>query len=68
MLYTVLTKNIVKIIYDKDKNTVNAAKRNQILVLLLESSLTNQSVSSNKSVTHVVSRSVAVEMNASDNL
>ena len=59
---------IVKRIYDKDKNIAYKAKRNQILGLLFEFSLTNQLLCSSKSITQVVARSVNVEMIASDNL
>lgn len=51
-----------------EKNFVNGAKRSHNVDLVLESSLTNQSICSSKSITHIVGRGVAVEMVVYDNL
>lgn len=59
---------IVKRIYDIDQNINDEAKKNQIVDLVYESSLTNQSVHSSRNITHVVGRSVAVDMIIHDNL
>lgn len=55
-------KMIAKRIYDTDKNIVNDAKRNELVHLVFDPSLTNQSVCNSKSVTHVVGSLVAVEI------
>ena len=49
---------MVKGIYD----IVNEAKKNQIVVLVLESSMTNQSVCSSRNILLVVDQSFAVEI------
>ena len=53
---------MVKRIYNIDKQISNEAGRNEILNLVIASSLTNQSVFSSKKISPVVGKQVAVEM------
>ena len=58
----------VKRIFNIDQNIVDGTEKNQIVDMVLKSSLTNQSVHNSRNITHVVGRSAAVEMIVHDNL
>lgn len=68
ILQCVLKKKIIVKTMNWKKNFVNGAKRSHNVDLVLECSLTKQSICSSKSITHIVGRTVAVVVVVYDNL